>query len=260
MPERRLSLDQTRRLLRLAREAEGIAEHALRARLLLRGLARIVGAETGVFVLDPPHAALPAVRRPRQLAEHGVDDAVKRALTKTFERPTPSPGMAAYLRHRDALHEEGVVTFARPEVMTARAWRSSDYYAECMRPCRLDEFAYSLGPASEPGCLFGVALHRAAGGRAFDDRERSLLHFFQLELAPRLLWPKSRVLPLAARRLPPRQREVLQRLLAGDAEKEVARCLGLTAGTVHQYVKDVYRACGVSSRAQLMAHCLGRRH
>ncbi len=258
MLERRLSLDQTRRLLRLAREAEGI-EGPLRNGHLLRGLARLVGADVAVFAVDPPHACGRATVRPREVVEHGMDDAARRALTATFERPAPSPGVAAYLRRRDELQEEGVVTFARPEVMGRGTWRGSAYFADCMKPCRLDEFIHSLRPAPGPGRVFGVALYRSAGSRPFGVADRSLVHFFQLELAQRLLWPASPALPQGAKAMPPRQRQVLQRLLAGDAEKEVAHRLDLTPGTVHQYVKDVYRACGVTSRAELLARCLGGR-
>ncbi len=54
-------------------------------------------------------------------------------------------------------------------------------------------------------------------------------------------------------RLPPRVRRVLDRLVLGDSEKEVAARLGLSRHTVHQYVKLLYRRLDVSSRGELMA-------
>ena len=45
-------------------------------------------------------------------------------------------------------------------------------------------------------------------------------------------------------------------LLGGASEKEIADRMGLSAHTVHQYVKSIYRAFGVRSRAELMARCL----
>lgn len=54
-------------------------------------------------------------------------------------------------------------------------------------------------------------------------------------------------------RLPPRQAAVLQRLCEGDAEKQVARTLGVSRSTVHVYVKAIYRVYGVHSRAELLA-------
>jgi DNA-binding CsgD family transcriptional regulator len=51
-------------------------------------------------------------------------------------------------------------------------------------------------------------------------------------------------------------RRVLDLLLTGDGEKQVAAKLGLSRHTVHQYVKTLYAALGVGSRGELLASCL----
>src|SRR5581483_5997943 len=48
--------------------------------------------------------------------------------------------------------------------------------------------------------------------------------------------------------LPPRMRQTLQRLLAGDSEKQIAQHLGRSRHTVHVYVKAIYKRFGVCSR------------
>jgi DNA-binding CsgD family transcriptional regulator len=53
--------------------------------------------------------------------------------------------------------------------------------------------------------------------------------------------------------LGPRLRQTLELLLAGDGEKQIAGKLALSRHTVHDYVKDVYRRFGVSSRAELLS-------
>ena len=53
--------------------------------------------------------------------------------------------------------------------------------------------------------------------------------------------------------LSPRESETLRALLGGGSENAVARELGVTAATLHQYVKSIYRKLGVRSRAELMA-------
>jgi DNA-binding CsgD family transcriptional regulator len=53
--------------------------------------------------------------------------------------------------------------------------------------------------------------------------------------------------------LPRRQREVLDRLLRGDSEKQVATALGISSHTVHVYAKQLYRKFGVAARSELMA-------
>jgi DNA-binding CsgD family transcriptional regulator len=53
--------------------------------------------------------------------------------------------------------------------------------------------------------------------------------------------------------LSPRHRQTLQRLLAGDSEKQIAAHLGVSPHTVHVYVKALYRRFDVSSRGELLA-------
>ena len=59
--------------------------------------------------------------------------------------------------------------------------------------------------------------------------------------------------------LSPRMRQTLERLLAGDSEKEIASRLRLSRHTVHVYVKTMYRRFGVSSRGELFARFIDRR-
>jgi DNA-binding NarL/FixJ family response regulator len=58
--------------------------------------------------------------------------------------------------------------------------------------------------------------------------------------------------------LSPRVRQTLERLLAGDSEKEIATRLGLSRHTVHVYVKTLYRRFEVCSRGELLARFVTR--
>ena len=58
--------------------------------------------------------------------------------------------------------------------------------------------------------------------------------------------------------LSPRMRQTLERLLAGDSEKEIAARLRLSPHTVHVYVKTLYRRFGVSSRGELFSRFIDR--
>ena len=53
--------------------------------------------------------------------------------------------------------------------------------------------------------------------------------------------------------LSPRLAQTLERLLAGDSEKEIARHLRRSRHTVHVYVKELYRRFAVNSRGELLA-------
>jgi len=54
-------------------------------------------------------------------------------------------------------------------------------------------------------------------------------------------------------RLSPRLAQTLERLLAGDSEKEIAARLRRSPNTVHVYVKELYRRFEVNSRGELLS-------
>ncbi len=56
--------------------------------------------------------------------------------------------------------------------------------------------------------------------------------------------------------LSPVARRVLQKLLTGMSEKEVAVSLGHSLTTTHKYVKTIYERFGVNGRPALMSLCL----
>jgi DNA-binding CsgD family transcriptional regulator len=61
--------------------------------------------------------------------------------------------------------------------------------------------------------------------------------------------PATRAIP----GLSNRHSETLERLLAGDSEKQIAAHMKLSRNTVHVYVKALYRRFNVSSRGELLA-------
>ena len=63
-----------------------------------------------------------------------------------------------------------------------------------------------------------------------------------------------------APRLPSQVRITLEHLLTGMSEKEVAAAMELSRHTVHTYVKAIYRAFGVKSRAELLVRILSEDH
>jgi DNA-binding NarL/FixJ family response regulator len=60
----------------------------------------------------------------------------------------------------------------------------------------------------------------------------------------------------AALELTSREREVLARLLAGDANKDIAMRLGCSVRTVEFHVSSLLRKTGSSNRLQLVTHPL----
>jgi DNA-binding CsgD family transcriptional regulator len=58
--------------------------------------------------------------------------------------------------------------------------------------------------------------------------------------------------------LTPTERRVLQELLSGKTEKQIAARLGVTPGSAHQYVTAIYRKFGTRGRTELMGLWLSR--
>jgi two-component system nitrate/nitrite response regulator NarL len=58
--------------------------------------------------------------------------------------------------------------------------------------------------------------------------------------------------PQSTEPLPARLRDVLAGLVRGEAEKQIARRLGLSPNTVNRHVQRLYRRFDVRSRGELM--------
>ena len=56
-----------------------------------------------------------------------------------------------------------------------------------------------------------------------------------------------------------RLQQVLDQLLKGEGEKQIARDLNLSRPTVHEYIGKIYRHFSVNSHAELLAYFLARR-
>ena len=73
-------------------------------------------------------------------------------------------------------------------------------------------------------------------------------HELSTELGTRLRMEQ----PETAEPLPARLRDVLTGLVQGEAEKQIARRLGLSPNTVNRHVQRLYRRLDVRSRGELM--------
>ena len=95
-----------------------------------------------------------------------------------------------------------------------------------------------------------------AGDGADPARQRRQLVADLCRLLGSRINPGSNGDPIIPRQLPrlsPRMRQTLERLLAGDSEKQIAARLAVSRHTVHVYVKAIYKGFGVSSRGELLA-------
>lgn len=137
-------------------------------------------------------------------------------------------------------------------------WFESEFYHSYYRASGYEDAVYIAFPVNEDAeSYFGV--FRAIGQPRFTSEERDRLAYAlrgikwfhrQLLLSHGLL--------IASKPMTPAERRVLQALLGGLSEKEIAADLGQSYHTVHEYVTALYRKFGVNNRPALMALWLGR--
>lgn len=150
-----------------------------------------------------------------------------------------------------------ITTARREEIIPNHEWRNSAERNEIRGPCGQDEFIYSAAPvAGAPGRFLGMSLNRELKERQFTARERDIVALVHEEIAALIgtrlvLDPNELVAGLT-----PRLRQVLNGLLEGDTEPQLALRLGLSRHTVHEYVGTLYRRFGVRARTALLRACL----
>jgi DNA-binding CsgD family transcriptional regulator len=251
----RLRLGDVRAALRLVGECRDLGyDPALWGRHLHGTLCRLTGTRVGVGG---------ELRTPGRGAAGEIVTLIDSGLG-----PAERIAIADFVRHRGfGAHPVGTVldgwagrvaVRTRRQLVPDRAWYQSLCYEVFHRPLERDHCLVS--PHRLPdGSLNLITLHRNAGERDFSPRERRLLLLAHTEIGqlmgPVLVRADDTHSPT---RLPPRVRDVLNCLLDGDSEKQVATRLRLSRETVHQYVKVLYRHYQVSSRAELLARVLRR--
>ncbi|HEX3771511.1 MAG TPA: helix-turn-helix transcriptional regulator [Polyangiaceae bacterium] len=132
----------------------------------------------------------------------------------------------------------------RRDVVSDRAWYGSEFAHIRQTALGLDDAIYGSHITWDSRTLaFGCA--RAWGARPFTAEDAALADIFWenciAELAP------------ARSALSRRQRETLRLLLEGYSAKRIASELGLSIYTVNQYIRAVYQAKNVRTRAELLA-------
>jgi DNA-binding CsgD family transcriptional regulator len=235
-------------LLRLLADLAGGGDLASQKRRLLDGIARIIGADawswavtrtTGPATMPVPLATLEGGFSPEQKARH----------VRSQQSPHRRVFAAAIRPHFD---EFGHFAFARPDLLTDDAWRTSDYYRQFVGPNGFDEFVLCAKRLTATD-VSGLSFYRTSGKPPFGPEQcrtvaRAIHHVPWLHAHAT---PAAAVDPLTG--LAPRERQVVQLLQAGEGRKAIASRLGITEHTVGGYVKRIYRHYDVNSRGELLA-------
>ena len=139
-------------------------------------------------------------------------------------------------------------TCLRSELLADRDWYGSAHVNDERRTASIDHFVISHRVLGRTRWTHTMLLYRGWGERAFTEREVQWVELVHEELGA-LLAPE--IDPLRA--LSPRLLQTLQSLVRGDSEKVIADRMSISAHTVHEHVKALYRHFGVHSRSELLA-------
>jgi DNA-binding CsgD family transcriptional regulator len=145
------------------------------------------------------------------------------------------------------------------DFLSDRQFRALGLYRDFYRPAEVD---YQL-TVTLPGprrSLIGIALNRRYCD--FRDEDRELLnllrpHIGQAAAIGMLLGEAAPLAPAALAETPlltPRQSRVLQLVAAGYDDRRIGRLLGISTRTVNTHLQHIYRALGVTSRTEALAH------
>lgn len=234
------------------------ADDALRH--LMAGLCGLVDAQNAVWV--------GAVR----LAGNFPGDPVKGWRPRTIRHMQPSPSILDATKEQEKQLEAGRVdettvknvagagTFRvnRLVDLTSAEWLESDYYQCYYRGVGIADTIWAGIPINEDAeSYFGI--HRHIGRPFFTEEDREAvagaLRGLKWFLRQQML---SHGLLVAHTPLTPVERQVLQGLLTGLSEKEIAAAQDQSYHTTHEYVTAIYRKYGVNNRAALMSLWLGK--
>lgn len=170
--------------------------------------------------------------------------------------PANWPSQLAYHRRSRA----GGACLTRKEFLDDRTWWEMPDYRVVRDLLEVDHrlFCFRSMPRGGPDDHVGTILGRADGRRNFTPRDRAIVELGSELLASIVGGSLARFSEPSPGDLAPQARRVLRYLLEGDGDKQIAARMGLSAYTINQYTKIIYRHFRTHGRAELMAHWIRR--
>jgi DNA-binding CsgD family transcriptional regulator len=228
-------------------------------RYLLASLCDLVDAQNaswmGVVRLDAMSGDPVRGWRPRSVSylhpSPPLDDAVREQIRKLEQ------GSVDETTIRSVIHA-GTFRANRLVDLVPETWFRSDYYrCHYLALGRADAIwaGCPVNPDSE--CYYGVMRDAAHPRFSVEERDvvayalRGLKWFHRQQLL-------ARGLLVASSPLTPAERGILQGLLGGLTEKQIAAAQDQSYHTAHEHVTNIFRKFDVNNRAALMALWLGK--
>jgi DNA-binding CsgD family transcriptional regulator len=188
--------------------------------------------------------------------EHGFNKAGwDNGVQGTDEDPGYSDLHNAY---RAKIHPAEWTLVPRREVLPDREFQRGREYEEVVRTMGVGEVTMSFLPIDGGFACSGLVLCRAPNDGDFMARSRHLIVEAHTAIVALVGGPLARFSDPAPSDLAPRVRQVLQYMLEGDGDKQIAVRMGLTRHTINEYAKRIHRYFSVNSRPELLARWVKR--
>jgi DNA-binding CsgD family transcriptional regulator len=241
-----------RGMVRLLGEvAANPGNHSAKKRQLMEGLCQLVSADYWVWSVNSSRGQ---GEQPDYLhaLNGGFEPDQFGRLAKVIDHPEMKAFTAPFVA--ELAEKRAHLTRRLHQIYPEEAW-PTEAVVNLWKEAGIGAIMLSFRPLDEKQ-LSAIALYRRLGQPLFDAREARIAHIVLTEV-PRLHaegWPQDRNVTIPG--LAPRPCTVLNLLLQGLSRKEIATSIGVTEGTVNDYVKVVYKRFRVQSQSQLMNRLL----
>jgi DNA-binding CsgD family transcriptional regulator len=232
------------------------SDPVLQRQTLIDGLAAIFDASTGWFCV----------------ADHWWPDRQVRLVHQVIASATP-PIFLKYMGEFTVSHAVTDDPYGDHSIRSAdteQQWTRQrvlpdaaalEKYADCVEMMRVLGIGdgvvcgYRCGP--DDATLIGFSLHRTVGDRKISDAKQRLAMLALREIRRLVERGHLVIRGHSGPGLSPRLNQVLDRLLAGQPPKRIAKGLDLSVWTVREHIKSLYNHFGVNGRDELMARFVG---
>jgi DNA-binding CsgD family transcriptional regulator len=224
---------------------------------LLNELRDVVGAQV-VITSEIENFGSDTEDPPRSLGLHRAgwisDEAEARwreyAQSIPYERTPEYPYLSRF--------SGSTLMLSRDEIWGSGTWYKSKTFNDVHRACGIDDYVISVCRTPIEGRCTTLWLHKGVGSKDFTAREQAIISIVHNAICGEIGGFLSASDEPQISTLTKRKLEVLDLLLRGDSEKQIAYEFGVARATVHEHVLALYRHFNVSSRGELLSKFIGR--
>lgn len=178
------------------------------------------------------------------------------ALGKYAVDPLYHKGMVA--GYQSVARGESML-LSRRQYAADREWYRSEAYESTTCLMGFDDELCGFFPiGTGSGDMQCLIVYRDKKKPRFVQRERNRLRLLMDLVRPMIGGALAGFREVRPTELPPRVRQVLSCALEGDSDKQIALRLQISANTVQQYMKQIYRHFGVAGRNELLSRWVRR--